>query len=64
MEINFEEFKYIENPQTNEDEAKNLYYKYQHEKVKSITELRARENSKTGIDLILDDNITHTYTMC
>jgi len=40
----FEKYQYIENPMTEEDEIKNLYFKYEHGKVKSLIDEKARKS--------------------
>ena len=43
---------------------KNLYYRYEIEKIQTLVDQKARESFKTAIELQLDENISHTSNMC
>ena len=60
----FSKFTTLKHPETDEDKAKNLYFKYEYEKIPSIMEKKARESFKTTIEVSLDENISHTSNMC
>lgn len=60
----FSKFTPIKAPLDEEDELKNLYFRYQYEKIPSFTDQKARESFKTTIELQLDENISHTSNMC
>lgn len=62
--IDFKNFIPYKNPVGDEELFKNLYFKYENEKVPSIADQKARECFKTTIELSLDENISHTSNMC
>ena len=63
-ETDFTKFTPIKEPQDKEDELKNLYYRYEIEKIQTLVDQKARESFKTAIELQLDENISHTSNMC
>ena len=50
-ETDFSKFTLIKEPLDEEDELKNLYFRYEIEKIPSLTDSKARESFKTAIEL-------------
>ena len=62
--LDFSKYQPVKEPLTEEEEFKNLYYKYEYEKIDTLQDVRAKENGKTVIELSLDENISHTSNLC
>jgi len=60
----YSKFTPFKTPLDEEEEAKNLYFKYHMDKVDSLANDRARESFKSTIELALDENISHTSNLC
>jgi hypothetical protein len=60
----FSNFTLFKQPIDDEELVKNLYFKYEHEKIPSIMDKKARESFKTTIEVSLDENVSHTSNMC
>jgi hypothetical protein len=60
----YSKFVPFKTPLDEEEEAKNLYFKYHMDKVDSLANARARESFKSTIELALDENISHTSNLC
>jgi hypothetical protein len=60
----FSKFTPFKHPEDDEENVKNLYFKYEYEKIPSIMDKKARESFKTTIEVSLDENISHTSNMC
>ena len=60
----FSKFTPFKQPIDDEELVKNLYFKYEHEKISSIMDKKARESFKTTIEVSLDENVSHTSNMC
>ena len=60
----FSKFTPFKQPIDDEELVKNLYFKYEHEKIPSIMDKKARESFKTTIEVSLDENVSHTSNMC
>jgi hypothetical protein len=60
----FTKFTPFKQPVDDEEIVKNLYFKYEHDKIPSIMDKKARESFKTTIEVSLDENVSHTSNMC
>lgn len=63
-QLDYTNFTLIKEPVDEKDELTNLYFKYEIDKIPSLTDKKARESFKTAIELQLDENISHTSNMC
>jgi hypothetical protein len=60
----FTKFTPFKQPVDDEEIVKNLYFKYEYDKIPSIMDKKARESFKTTIEVSLDENVSHTSNMC